>query len=80
VSRETKEDYVGGIIPLLDASRRPEHFPIVTTGVIIVNALVFVLELTGGEAFIKQWAETPATIVAGHDWITILTAMFIHGG
>jgi membrane associated rhomboid family serine protease len=63
---------MGGMIPLGDASRRPERFPVVTTAIIIVNAFVFVLELTGGGAFVKQWAETPATIVAGHHWITIL--------
>jgi membrane associated rhomboid family serine protease len=71
---------MGGMIPLGDASRRPEHFPAVTTAIIIVNAVVFGLELTGGEAFVKQWSEVPATIVAGHHWITLLTAMFMHAG
>ncbi|MGB7590857.1 MAG: rhomboid family intramembrane serine protease [Terriglobia bacterium] len=68
------------MIPLSDASRRPSRFPVVTTGIIIVNAFVFVLELTGGDAFVMQWSETPATIVAGHHWVTILTAMFMHAG
>ena len=27
-----------------------------------------------------KWAEIPADVVAGHRWITILTAMFMHGG
>jgi membrane associated rhomboid family serine protease len=71
---------MGGMIPLGDASRRPESFPVVTTAIIVVNSFVFLLELTGGEAFIKQWSEVPATIVAGHHWITILTAMFMHAG
>jgi len=71
---------MGGMIPLSDASRRPSSFPVVTTAIIVVNALVFVLELMGGEAFVKQWAEIPADIVAGHHWVTILTAMFMHGG
>jgi membrane associated rhomboid family serine protease len=68
------------MIPLGDASRRPDRFPAVTVGIIVVNALVFGLELTGGEPFVLRWAEIPATIVAGHRWITILTAMFMHGG
>jgi membrane associated rhomboid family serine protease len=68
------------MIPLSDASRRPSSFPVVTTGIIVVNAFVFVLELMGGEAFVMQWSETPATIVAGHHWVTILTAMFMHAG
>ena len=68
------------MIPLRDESRRPEHFPIVTTMIIIVNALVFVAELTGGDAFVMRWSEVPATIVAGRHWITMLTAMFMHAG
>jgi len=71
---------MGGMIPLGDASREPQRFPIATTAIIVVNAAVFVMELVGGEAFVKQWAEVPATIVSGHHWVTILTAMFMHGG
>jgi len=71
---------MGGMIPLGDASREPERFPVATTAIIVVNACVFVMELVGGEAFVKQWAEVPATIVSGHHWVTILTAMFMHGG
>ena len=71
---------MGGMIPLSDASRRPSRFPAVTTSIIVVNAFVFVLELLGGDAFVMQWSEIPATIVAGHHWITILTAMFMHAG
>jgi membrane associated rhomboid family serine protease len=68
------------MIPLSDASRRPKRFPAVTSAIIVVNAFVFVLELMGGEAFVRQWSEIPATIVAGHHWVTILTAMFMHAG
>jgi len=70
---------VGGLIPLTDASRRPVHFPIVTTSIILTNFFVFALELKGGDAFVLQWSAIPANIVAGHHWITILTAMFMHG-
>ncbi len=68
------------MIPLRDESRRPERFPAVTTMIIIVNVLVFVAELMGGDAFVMRWAEVPVTIVAGRNWITILTAMFMHAG
>jgi membrane associated rhomboid family serine protease len=71
---------MAGMIPLSDASRRPDRLPVVTTGIIIVNVLVFVLELAGGDEFVKQWSLVPADIVAGRHWITILTAMFMHGG
>ena len=71
---------MGGLIPFGDASRRPRRSPVVTTTIIVVNALVFVLELSGGAAFVKQWSVIPADIVAGRHWITIFTAMFMHGG
>ena len=70
---------MGGLIPLSDASRRPARIPVVTIFIVLVNALVFVLELTNGEAFVAQWSAIPAQITAGQHWITILTAMFMHG-
>jgi len=70
---------VGGLIPLTDASRRPVHFPFVTAGIIVANFVVFFLELTGGDAFVLKWSAVPANITAGHHWITIFTAMFLHG-
>jgi len=68
------------VVPLTDASRRPTSFPLVTAVIIGVNALVFVLELAGGDAFVERWSVIPADIVAGRHWITILTAMFMHAG
>src|SRR5260370_5619031 len=69
---------MGGLIPLGDVSRRPTRIPVVTILIILVNAFVFVLELTGGEAFVTRWSAIPAQIFSGHQWITILTAMFMH--
>src|ERR1700720_3132674 len=71
---------MGGMIPLGDASRRPVHLPVVPALLILVNGFVFVLELVGGDAFVATWSAIPADIVTGRDWITILTAMFMHGG
>ena len=71
---------MGGLIPLADASRQPARSPVVTRGIIVVNVLVFLLELAGGEPFIKQWSVIPADIAAGRHLITILTAMFMHAG
>src|SRR5262249_19614340 len=67
------------VIPLSDASRRPRHFAFITMSIIVVNAFVFMRELTGGDAFVLKWVAIPANIVAGRDWITILTSMFMHG-
>ena len=70
---------MGGLIPLTDASRRPARVPVVTVFIILVNAFVFLLELMNGETFVTQWSAIPAQITSGHHWITILTAMFMHG-
>jgi membrane associated rhomboid family serine protease len=68
------------LIPLGDASRRRLRFPLATVVLIAANFLVFMLELAGGDAFINRWSLVPANIVAGQDWLTILTAMFMHAG
>lgn len=70
---------MGGMIPLGDATRRPVQMPVVTVALIVVNALVFLLELGGGDGFVATWAATPALITSGHAWITVLTSMFMHG-
>jgi membrane associated rhomboid family serine protease len=55
-------------------------FPAATTAIIVANAVVFIMELVGGEPFVMKWSMTPANVVAGHHWITIFTAMFMHAG
>ena len=70
---------MGGLIPLSDASRRPVRLPVVTAIIILVNVFVFLLELMRGDAFAIQWSAIPAQIISGHHWVTILTAMFMHG-
>ncbi len=68
------------MIPLGDIDRRPLHFPTVTTCIIVLNVAMFVLELAGGDAFVNRWSAVPADILAGRNWITVLTAMFMHAG
>jgi membrane associated rhomboid family serine protease len=63
---------------LTDVSRRPTSFPIATLVIIAVNFVVFGLELINGDAFVARWSLVPADISAGHNLITILTAMFMH--
>ena len=41
------------MIPLSDADRRPLHLPLVTGLIIVVNVVVFLLELAGGDTFIS---------------------------
>jgi membrane associated rhomboid family serine protease len=68
------------MIPLGDADRRPLRLPLITALIIGANVLVFLLELAGGDAFVNRWSLLPADIVAGRNWITILTSMFMHAG
>ena len=70
---------MGGLIPLSDASRRPARLPVVTAFIIVVNVFFFFLELLRGDAFVMQWSAIPAQIFSGHHWITVFTAMFMHG-
>ena len=70
---------MGGLIPLGDASRRPSRIPIITALIIIVNGLVFVMELMYGDAFVNTWSAIPSQIWSGHQWITLITSMFLHG-
>jgi len=41
---------------------------------------MFLFELLKGPAFVVRWSLIPSEIAAGRNLITILTAMFLHGG
>ena len=69
---------MGGLIPLTDASRRPVRVPVITALIILVNIIVFGMELAYGDAFVMEWAAIPVQVVSGHRWITVLTTMFMH--
>jgi membrane associated rhomboid family serine protease len=53
--------------------------PIITALIILVNSFVFLMELMGGDEFATAWSAIPAQIVSGHQWITLITSMFMHG-
>ena len=71
---------MGTVIPLGDASRRTRRFAVVTLLIVLANAYVFLRELIEGDAFVARWAVIPAHILNGHNWITLITAMFMHAG
>ncbi len=68
------------MIPLKDIDRRPSRFPLITALIIGTNTFVFLLELANGASFVTRWSLIPSDITAGRNFITILTAMFMHGG
>jgi membrane associated rhomboid family serine protease len=70
------------MFPIGDDNTQERTFPVVTYVLIALNVLFFLVELSGGDQFIKQWAFIPARFSAApaSAAITILTSMFMHGG
>lgn len=70
------------MIPLSDDNSMRKTTPVVTYALILLNVLVFLLELAGGENFIVNWAFIPARFLANPvtNLATLFTSMFMHGG
>jgi membrane associated rhomboid family serine protease len=70
------------MFPIGDDDRDRRSTPVVTFVLIAINVLVFLLELNGGDDFIRQWSFVPARFSAdpAGNAPTLLTAMFMHGG
>jgi membrane associated rhomboid family serine protease len=68
------------LIPLGVASGPKRRPAIVTILLILINVLVFIQELGGGEQFVLKWSAIPVSLMHGHHGITLLTSMFMHAG
>ncbi len=70
------------MFPLGDDNEGRRSLPVVTFGLIALNVIFFLVELNGGDAFIRQWAFIPRRFGAdpAGDAHTIFSAMFMHGG
>lgn len=70
------------MFPIGDDNSARRSAPVVTIALIVINVLVFLLELQRGEAFIQEWAFIPGRFSEhpSADGITLLSAMFMHGG
>ncbi|MGZ9224348.1 MAG: rhomboid family intramembrane serine protease [Anaerolineales bacterium] len=70
------------MIPIGDDNSARRLTPVVTYVLIALNALVFFLELSGGDAFIQRWAFVPSRFLANPvaDFPTLFTSMFMHAG
>jgi membrane associated rhomboid family serine protease len=68
------------MFPIGDDDTQRRTFPVVTYALIAMNVAVFLLELSGGDQFINDWAFIPERFseepVAYA--VTIFTAMFMH--
>lgn len=70
------------MIPIGDDNSGRRLTPVVTYALIAINVLFFLVELSGGDAFIMQWAYIPAQFLADPigELPTVLTSMFMHAG
>jgi membrane associated rhomboid family serine protease len=70
------------MFPIGDDNSSERTFPIVTYALIALNVLFFFVELSGGDAFVKQWAFVPSRFLAhpSADFPTLFTSMFMHAG
>jgi membrane associated rhomboid family serine protease len=68
------------MFPIGDDDTQRRTFPVVTYALIALNVAVFLVELSGGDQFINEWAFIPARFRAepAANAVTILTAMFMH--
>ena len=72
----TSHPLVGGSNP----SAATRVFPTVTVAIIALNAAMFAMELARGDSIVLAYGLIPSDIVAGRNWATLLTAIFLHGG
>jgi membrane associated rhomboid family serine protease len=82
------------MFPIGDDRGPSQGAAMVTIALIVLNVLVFVLELGQGseralQSFITAWGVVPAEYTVRHDlppliplpyWSTLITSMFLHGG
>ena len=82
------------MLPIGDDRHQGGPAPLVTIGLVVLNVLAFLLELSQPsqgalQAFIQAWGVVPREYAAATDlaptiplpyWTTLLTSMFLHGG
>src|SRR6059036_350086 len=70
------------MFPIGDDNSARKTFPLVTYALVALNALFFFVELSGGEAFVMQWAFVPRRFMADPfaDAPTLFSSMFMHAG
>jgi len=70
------------MFPVGDDNTQRRTFPVVTFALIGLNVLFFLVELSGGDQFITDWAFIPARFAENPETnaVTIFSAMFMHGG
>jgi membrane associated rhomboid family serine protease len=70
------------MLPIGDDDSGSRTVPLVTYALIAMNVLFFLVEMSGGDAFIMKWAFVPSRFLANPvaDFATLFTSMFMHAG
>ena len=70
------------MLPIGDDDSGRRTVPLVTYALIALNVVVFLIELTGGDALIVKWAFVPSRFLANPagDFLTLFSSMFMHAG
>jgi membrane associated rhomboid family serine protease len=70
------------MLPIGDDDSGRRTVPLVTYALIVMNVLFFLVEMSGGDAFIMKWAFVPSRFLANPigDFATLFTSMFMHAG
>jgi len=70
------------MFPIGDDNTSRRTVPLVTYALMALNVLFFLVELSGGDAFIREWAFVPSRFLANPfgGLLTLFTSMFMHAG
>jgi rhomboid family protein len=70
------------MFPIGDDNSDRRTVPLVTWALIALNTLFFFVEMSGGDAFVMQWAFVPRRFMADPigDAATLFSSMFMHAG
>lgn len=70
------------MLPIGDDDSSIRTVPYITYILIILNVIFFFIEISGGEAFIIEWAFIPSRFIKDPlgSWVTVFTSMFMHAG
>ena len=70
------------MLPIGDDNSGRRIVPLVTYALIVLNVLFFLVEMSGGDAFIMKWAFVPSRFLANPVAVfpTLFTSMFMHAG
>jgi membrane associated rhomboid family serine protease len=70
------------MLPIGDDDSSRKTIPWVTYGLVVLNVLFFILELSSGDAFIDKWAFVPSRFLANPmgDLLTLFSSLFMHAG